>query len=213
MRTWLLRRVRSGKVPFLVSLALAGLLLSACGAGQAAPAGPTGPQGGPGPQGPTGPAVALAPQDAMAEAQIIDSAGKVVGLATFTQQSAGVVVDVLVTDLPAGPHGLHIHAAGKCEAPGFTTAAGHFNPEKKQHGLLSATGAHAGDLPNLVVAPNGTGSLRVLNARVTLDAGAAHSLLQQAGTALVVHAGPDDETTDPTGDSGARIACGPITKR
>jgi len=123
-----------------------------------------------------------------------------------------VLVDVAVTGLPAGSHGLHIHAAGKCEAPAFTTAAGHFNPQSKQHGLLSATGPHGGDLSNLVVASNGTGSLHGLNTVVTLDAGATNSLLQQAGTALVVHAGPDDETTDPTGNSGARIACGVISK-
>lgn len=177
--------------------------------GAAGPAGPAGASGAPGAAGPAG---APAPRDLAASAELKDASGKTVGLATFTQQSASVLVEVVVNALPAGAHGLHIHAAGKCEPPGFTTAAGHFNPNAKQHGLLNTAGAHAGDLPNLVVAPNGSGSLQTLNSGITLEQGVTHSLLQQAGTALVVHAGTDDETTDPTGNSGARIACGVITK-
>ena len=184
--------------------------------GPQGPAGPQGVAGSTGPQGltgSTGPQGLAATRDPLAEAVLKDASGKVVGLAVFTQHSQGVLANVAVNGLPAGTHGLHIHAVGKCEAPAFTAAGGHFNPYAKQHGLLSASGPHAGDLPNLVVAPNGTGGEEVANLLVTLSSGVPNSLMQEAGTALVVHAGADDETTDATGNSGARIACGVITLR
>jgi Cu-Zn family superoxide dismutase len=138
--------------------------------------------------------------------------GKEVGTATLTPGKGGVKVHVKVADLPPGKHGIHIHAAAKCEPPDFKSAGGHFNPAGKKHGLKSPEGAHAGDLPNLVVAKNGKASSTFTARSATLDEGEG-SLFGPDGTAIVIHADPDDEKTDPAGSSGARIACGVIEKR
>ncbi len=147
-------------------------------------------------------------QQAMAELK--NATGQVVGNATFTQQSSGVRVTVQVKGLPPGMHGIHIHAAAKCDPPDFTSAGSHFNPFARKHGLQSPNGPHAGDMPNLVVGQDGSGSFDNTNTLLTLAAGATNSLFKPNGTALVIHANPDDEVTDPTGNSGARIACGLI---
>jgi Cu-Zn family superoxide dismutase len=146
-----------------------------------------------------------------AHASFVDASGKNVGTATLTQTSGGVQIAATFTGLPAGTHGIHIHAAGKCEAPGFTTAGGHFNPDGKQHGMKNPMGSHAGDLPNFDVAADGTASVSILAAHVTLGEG-PNSLFHDGGTALVIHASADDYMTDPSGNSGARIACGVIEK-
>ena len=146
-----------------------------------------------------------------AKAELRNAKGEVVGSATFTEGPGGVKVSIQVSKLPPGTHGFHIHAVGKCEPPGFTSAGGHFNPHGKKHGLKSPEGPHAGDLPNLVVGPAGTAKAEVVAALVTLGSG-KHSLFHPDGTALVIHADPDDEKTDPTGNAGARIACGITTK-
>jgi superoxide dismutase, Cu-Zn family len=147
-----------------------------------------------------------------AVAQLIGSSGQPVGTATFTQVSGGVRIVLETRGLPPGPHGVHIHEIGKCEAPQFTTAGGHFNPEKKQHGTMNPDGAHAGDLPNLTVGVDGVGRLETTTERITLGTGAS-SVFDADGSALVVHAGPDDFKTDPTGNSGGRIACGVVVKK
>ena len=100
---------------------------------------------------------------------------------------------------------------GSCQPPEFTSAGPHFNPTNKKHGTLNPEGPHAGDLPNLVVAPSGEGGVDVTAKAVTLGPG-PNSLLGPSGTSLVVHAAADDNVTDPAGDSGARIACGVIAK-
>ena len=137
--------------------------------------------------------------------------GKSAGTATFTPESGGVRLKVQAAGLPPGDHGIHVHAVGKCDAPDFMTAGGHFNPGSKQHGLNNPQGAHAGDMPNLKVGPDGTGTFDFLLKDVSTAAGAG-SLFGPDGTALVIHAGPDDEMTDPTGNSGGRIACGLIMR-
>ena len=147
-------------------------------------------------------------QGLSATADIRNANAQSIGTATFTQQSDGVRVNVTIKGLPAGKHGIHIHAVGKCEGPDFATAGGHFNPESKQHGAQNAAGPHAGDLPNLVVGADGAGSLQFVDTRVTLDKGAANSLFDADASALVIHVAEDDEKTDPSGNSGARIACG-----
>lgn len=146
-----------------------------------------------------------------AGAQLKDKEGKDVGVATLIQTADGVRIAVTGYRLPPGTHGLHIHAAGQCQPPDFASAGGHFNPTGKQHGRLNPAGPHAGDLPNLVVAPSGEGGIDITTKAVTLEPAPA-SLLGEKGTAIVIHAAPDDEKTDPAGNSGARIACGVITK-
>jgi superoxide dismutase, Cu-Zn family len=146
-----------------------------------------------------------------ARATLQDAQGKEVGTATFTEADGGVKLAVEVQGLPPGQHGIHVHGVGKCEAPEFKSAGPHFNPSHKQHGLENPAGHHAGDMANLTVGPDGTGKLTATLSGATLGAGPG-SLLGAEGTALVVHAGPDDEKTDPAGNSGARIACG-VVKR
>jgi superoxide dismutase, Cu-Zn family len=146
-----------------------------------------------------------------AGAGLKDKDGKDVGVATLIQTQEGVRIAVTGYRLPPGPHGIHIHAAGLCEPPAFTSAGGHFNPEGKQHGRLNPAGPHAGDLPNLVVAPSGEGGIDITTKAVTLGPGPT-SLLGEKGTSIVIHAGPDDEKTDPAGNSGDRIACGVVVK-
>lgn len=149
-------------------------------------------------------------QSASASTTLRNSSGATVGSATFSQASDGVRVVARFQGLPAGVHGIHVHAVGRCDGPDFMTAGGHFNPTNKKHGLKSPDGAHSGDLPNLTIAADGTGSLDAVARGAVLGTGPA-SVLGGAGTALVVHAGPDDEVTDPTGNSGGRIACGALT--
>ena len=145
-----------------------------------------------------------------AEAILKDKDGKQVGSATFIETPEGVRMALTGYRLPPGGHGLHIHAVGRCEPPEFTTAGAHFNPGSKQHGRANPAGPHAGDLPNLVVASSGEGGLDITTKTVTLGPG-PNSLLDKP-LALVVHANPDDDKTDPTGNSGGRIACGVITR-
>jgi superoxide dismutase, Cu-Zn family len=142
-----------------------------------------------------------------AKANLKNAEGKEVGNATLTQTPAGVLITLSVKGLPAGEHAFHVHAVGKCEPP-FTTAGGHFNPEKKKHGMMATDGPHAGDMPNLHVPTSGELAVDVLNAAVTLEKGKANSLFGPEGTALIIHAGKDDYKTDPTGEAGGRIACG-----
>ncbi len=136
-----------------------------------------------------------------------DSTGKDVGAVQLSQDSAGVVqVTVAGSGLTVGLHGIHVHAVGMCEGPAFTTAGGHFNPSAKKHGLLAPDGHHNGDLRNLEVAANGTMTYSDTTNSISLTTGAT-SIFDADGTALVVHAAADDHITDPTGNSGARVAC------
>lgn len=139
-----------------------------------------------------------------------DAAGRTVGTALLTPATEGVQVVLSANGLPAGVHGVHVHQTGLCDAPDFTTAGGHFNPASRQHGFENPAGHHAGDLPNMTVDANGRGTLNGVARGVTLEGSGAGSLRKPGGTALVVHAGADDYRTDPSGNSGARIACGVI---
>lgn len=146
-----------------------------------------------------------------ANAEIRDAQGTMVGTATLTEGATGVAIQVQVrgfTAAAAGEHGIHIHAVGACDAPGFTAAGGHFNPAGKQHGLNNPAGAHGGDLPNLILAAGGSGTYAATDDRIALAAGAANTIFDADGAAIVIHAGPDDYVTDPAGNSGARLACG-----
>ena len=146
-----------------------------------------------------------------ATAELKNARGEAVGTASFWEDASGVRVVTQVRGIPAGKHGTHLHAVGKCDPPDFTTAGGHYNPGGKKHGLKRSDGPHAGDLPNLEVGADGTGRLKYVTTLVTLGPGPT-TLFDADGTALVIHANPDDEATDPTGNSGGRIACGVIVR-
>ena len=139
-----------------------------------------------------------------------DAAGRTVGTALLTPATEGVQVVLSASGLPAGVHGVHILQTGLCDAPDFTSAGGHFNPTSRQHGTQNPAGPHAGDLPNLTVDANGRGTLNAVAMGVTLEGSGANSLRKAGGTSVMVHATADDYRTDPSGNSGARIACGVI---
>ncbi|MCS7198436.1 MAG: superoxide dismutase family protein [Candidatus Bipolaricaulota bacterium] len=145
-----------------------------------------------------------------AAAPLRDAEGRVMGMALFVQEAQGVRISVTVKGLSPGEHGIHIHAVGKCEPPDFLSAGPHFNPTNKKHGLNNPDGPHAGDLPNLVVGEDGSIVYEHITNLVTLTPGEL-SLFDEDGSSLVIHANPDDQITDPAGNSGARVLCGVIT--
>jgi len=148
-----------------------------------------------------------------AHADIMDAKGAKVGTAKIKAVKDGVQIQVKVMGLPAGDHGIHIHTVGKCEGPAFTTAGGHFNPTSAHHGANNTMDPHPhlGDLPNLTVGADGKGSATMVAKGVTLGDGTG-SLFHDGGTSLVIHEKADDLMSDPSGNSGSRIACGVIEK-
>lgn len=145
-----------------------------------------------------------------AHATLKDAAGKTVGTATLEETAHGVLIHLDLNGVPPGTRAFHIHSVGKCEPP-FDSAGGHFNPASKQHGIKNPAGMHAGDFPNLEVPESGSLKLTVLASGVTLGDG-SNGLFDADGSALVIHAGPDDYSTDPAGNAGARIVCGVVEK-
>ncbi len=129
------------------------------------------------------------------------------GTAVLTDAPQGLQVNVRVTGVSPGKHGLHVHQYGSCEEAG-NAAGSHFNPDSVPHGFLPLDGlqkAHPGDLGNIDVGQDGTGSLSVVLAGVTLGSG-TYSI---GGRAIILHANVDD-FSQPTGNAGGRIGCGPI---
>jgi len=155
--------------------------------------------------------VAAASGASHASARIVNSSNGTIGWARFTEDATGRIhVNVKVSGLTPGLHGIHIHNVALCEGPAFTTAGTHHNPLGALHGLDDPAGAHAGDLPNLVVNVAGQGHLNAVSDRATLSAGAI-SIFDLNGSSIVIHALEDDqEAGTPTGNSGPRIACGII---
>jgi Cu-Zn family superoxide dismutase len=133
---------------------------------------------------------------------LINASGQTIGTVRAWQTAGGVTFRVIASGLPHGVHGVHVHAVGKCDPPDFASAGPHWNPTGKKHGMSNPAGPHAGDLPNVVVKANG-----VLGATLVLSAASMSSLIDADGAALVIHAVADDNMTDPSGNSGARIAC------
>ena len=140
-----------------------------------------------------------------------DATGRVVGSGVFLQEDDGVRILLDLKGFKPGTNAGHIPAGGRCDPPSFESAGPHFNPTRAEHGSANPKGPHAGDLPNITVGDNGQGHLEVTNSRVSVKSGPT-SLVDGNGTALVVHEGPDDMRTDPDGNSGARIACGVVTR-
>ena len=146
-----------------------------------------------------------------AKSVLLDSQGTKLGVLTLSEVPGGVRISGKLRHLPSGIHAFHIHEKASCMPPDFKSAGGHFNPWGKKHGLKSPAGHHAGDLPNITVGKAGEVDIDVVAKDVTLSGGKA-SLLEGSGTAVVIHAGPDDGLSDPAGNAGARIACGPVRK-
>lgn len=145
-------------------------------------------------------------------APILNVEGKTIGEAIFSESSEGVSINITAKGLPPGLHGTHIHEKGECTPPGFESAGAHFNPTSKQHGFDNPKGFHLGDLPNIVVEADREVKIVLTTNEFTLKPNVENSLLDADGSALVIHAEEDDYKTDPSGNSGARIACAAINK-
>ena len=147
-----------------------------------------------------------------ANASLLDTSGTRVGVATFAGGDGHTQMGVSVTGLAPGEHGMHIHETGACTPPDFESAGAHFNPASKQHGLLNPEGPHAGDMPNLVVEPDGSADTS-FTVSASLLAEGPGSMIGSQRRAFVIHADPDDQKTDPSGNSGSRVVCGVIERR
>lgn len=154
---------------------------------------------------------ALPPVD-FAEATLRDASGAPRGGVTIAQLDQGIRLTLRVDNMEPGVKAAHIHSVGRCEAPGFTSAGGHWNPFGREHGRDNPAGQHMGDMSNLIVGQDGTGLLEVTITGGQIEGGNA-ALLDADGAAVMVHASPDDYRTDPTGNAGGRVACGVIEPR
>lgn len=141
-------------------------------------------------------------------ATLQNRAGIDFGRVALRQTPQGVRVTVDLLGAAPGEHAIHIHERGRCERPDFESAGDHFNPDGHQHGLTTPGGPHAGDLPNIFVPDRGSLTVELLAPRLVLADGSPRSLLDEDGAAVVLHAGRDDQVSQPGGEAGIRIGCG-----
>lgn len=143
--------------------------------------------------------------------KLVNSQGQSAGTVTFKPVKKGVKMTVKLENVSFGEHGVHIHEHGVCDAPDFKAAGGHFNPTGKHHGFENPEGHHAGDLPkNVSVGENHKGEASFVLTDISMDPNLPNSIFANGGTSVVVHEHADDEKTDPSGNSGNRIACGVV---
>lgn len=146
------------------------------------------------------------PSATLGQAQLSLANGLPAGMVLVSATGDRLSLSIAATGIGSGVHGMHLHATGKCEAPGFASAGAHLNPAAHQHGTENPKGSHLGDLPNITADLNGVAAVTLA---LLITRSEAQSLLFDGdGTAIVIHAAADDYRTDPTGNSGARIACG-----
>jgi Cu-Zn family superoxide dismutase len=146
----------------------------------------------------------------VAEAKLEARSGSSVsGTVGFSPSGDRVRIEARVSGLTPGEHGFHVHESGDCSAPDASSAKGHFNPAGKAHGHHGGMERHAGDMPNLVADAGGNATLVAELSQIALAEGATGII----GRSVVIHADPDDYTSQPAGNSGKRIACGTIVKR
>ncbi len=142
-------------------------------------------------------------------ATIKDAAGRELGALMLSDGSGGITVSGTLRGMSPGEHGIHIHTTGACDAPAFTTAGGHWNPTSKMHGSQNPQGPHHGDLMNITVGADSTATVQLTTMGGSLRG--TDMLMDGDGAAIVVHAKADDYKTDPSGNSGDRVACGVIS--
>lgn len=147
----------------------------------------------------------------MATAAIRNASGAELGVLRLESAAGGVRFTGQLTGLAPGAHGLHVHTVGSCDAPAFTSAGAHFNPRNTKHGLVNPEGPHAGDMPAIAADANGRAMVQHTTTLISLGNG-PNGLFDADGSAIVVHASSDDQVTDPSGNSGARIACGVVER-
>lgn len=146
-----------------------------------------------------------------ASAEIFNANGDRIGSAELVQTPTdAVLIRLQLHGLEPGVHGFHIHETGRCSAPDFSSAGGHYAPRGRSHGLMHHHGAHGGDLLNLHVPEGGRLEAERLARHVSLVPGATGFLLDDDGSALIIHGGADDYRSQPSGDAGPRLACGVI---
>jgi superoxide dismutase, Cu-Zn family len=155
---------------------------------------------------------ALADEQPTAHAKLIGAEGQAMGEATFTEGPTGTLILIQLHGAPPGPHGVHLHGVGLCDAAGgFESAGSHIGADGAMHGLLAVEGPHAGDLPSIDVDAAGEANVEFFNTYVVVQPGeATFALLDEDGSAIVVHESADDQMTQPGGGTGKRIACGVI---